>query len=181
MVGWVPQDRVEPVAIAVKKVLADGDVQDLSLRNIATYVGCTASTLSHRFGTRAALLAHVAQWLGEQWTDAVFRETMLEQVTDILGTWERTGEQARPWLTMCEVGRGDPLTGGVVAQAERDERRYLERVLPDEADQAERDLLVSLVRGLRHELRAGTDPMPIERGRAVLTLLDDLLRRRQAA
>jgi AcrR family transcriptional regulator len=173
MIGWVAPDRVEPVAVAVKKVLLDGSVRDLTLRNIATYVGCSPSTLAHRFGSMDNLIAHVAQWLGEQWTDALRIETW-SSVDGFLDTYERTGEQLRPWLTMCEIGRGDPLTGGVVASAERDQRRYLEGSLGEGVDQADRDLWIAVAHGLHHALSAGTDPLPIERARAAMLRFEEL-------
>jgi AcrR family transcriptional regulator len=175
MTDRIPQSRIEPVAVAVRRLLYEGEITDLSVRNIAIYVGCSPSTLLHRFGSRRSLLAHVAQWIGEAWLEVVYRETA-RGTLEVFGLHEVSGwDHLRGWLAMGELARGDDWIAREVAAIEREERRLLERVLPPGTDLATRDAWVALVRGLQHALAARVSPLPIEQARAAAQLFTSAL------
>lgn len=170
MTDPIPQNRIEPVAVAVGRLLHEGEITDLSVRNIAIYTGCAPSTLLHRFGSRRSLLAHVATWIGESWLEVVYRETARGPL-EVFGLYEVSGwHHLRGWLAMGELARGDDWIAREVGAAQRKERTLLERVLPGGVDLAARDAWVALVRGLQQDLAARSRPLPIERARATVQL-----------
>lgn len=161
----IPDDRIEPVAIAARRLLHEGEITDLSVRNLSIYVGCAPSTLQHRFGSRRSVLAHVAEWIGHAWLDVVRRETCFPN--EVFGLYDFEGRHhLRGWLAMGELARGDDRVAIEVALVVHEERRLLERVLPPTSDQPTRDVWVGLVRGLQHDLAARTGSLDADRARA---------------
>ena len=77
-------------------------------------------------------------------------------------------EQTRVWLAWCELARADATVSPHVSAIETDEVALFSQEFRDRPSREDVDTGIALVRGLRHAVCAGDDPMPVDRARVML-------------
>ena len=165
MGGHVGRDRVEYAALAVCRLLRQEGVEGLTMRAIAADVGCSPSTLVHRFGSRRSMLVHVAAYIGELWLEGLYgwtRDLASLLPADDMGLWH-----TRCWLAMEELARTDPDLSAVVVDVRTRERRLVARHAGD-LDAPALAHLQAVLDGLRAQMTSPAHGLSIDAARAVL-------------
>ena len=161
----VRRDRVEYAAVAVCRLLHQHGIEALTVRAIAEGVGCSPSTLIHRFGSRRSMLHHVAGYIGDLWLDGLHdwtRDPLRLLPVDELTLWH-----TRCWLAMVELARNDPGLELVVARVRARERRSIVHHT-GQLDDPTLSHLGAVLDGLRAQLTSPGHGLSLEAARAVL-------------
>ena len=171
--GGMPQlldirTRTDAIVHAVTTLIAAHGMAGVTTRNIARESGVPVSSLAHHLTNRARLMSVVAHRTGKAFLDDLVVRRPVEGMLAFLPASAEDLEHTRVWLAWCDLARGDASVSPHVSGIERDEVALFSQEFRERPSHDDVDTGIALVRGLRHAVCAGDDPMPVERARALL-------------
>jgi AcrR family transcriptional regulator len=171
------------------RLMARHGASGVTLRALADEFNCTPQAVRQWFGGTDQMWQQIALRFGHRWVSSL---TDLQRVDPgrarggpirphhLLPFDAEDIAATRAWLSMTQLARDDETIGEALAEWEA---REVEAVL-DFAEHLDLDLdpinvdvLVAVVRGLRHAVGATHGPMALARAHAVLTRVIELLPR----
>jgi AcrR family transcriptional regulator len=168
--GEIVTDKAIPL-------IAEGGCAAVTLRSLADLMRMTPPGVRRWFGSTEEMWVRIAacsgrrwiQWLGDLRREDPLRAPMSPQRPQALLPLD-AGEVpwVRVWLALLELGRQRPAVGDVLGVFEAKEVGMAHRLAAGLSEDATL-LLVALVRGLRHSVCAGGDPLPLASAHRLLT------------
>jgi len=160
-------DRLDSLVVAMFGLVVTEGVSGPSLRAVARAAGMSPAGVINHFGSAEELWGRLARrWRDDRRSRFELSFVVADPQRHLAQTSDGVLDQAFDFALM-EVGRGHAGVAQEMADLRSAERDHLARGHPG-LDQADLDVLVAVVEGLRFAMSVPEDAVPIPRAHAAL-------------
>lgn len=187
MLNRMPLSHLADASNAAVKILARDGARGLSMAALASELRMTAPGVRNWFGDVAGMRARVVKELAKRWRYWLLNDWRVPEdpaaphrgMGRLLPIHTREIASVRVWLACVQLGVDYEEVGHVLSRHHGDEAAAVERRAADEGlalDEAEIQLVLATVRGLRLAVCLPGESMPVEEAHQQLQALLCLLR-----